>query len=237
MVTCTERQPRAPARDRAGARRCTSSTTASTPTSPGCWRDAPTRPTAPNGAAGRRRRPAGAKKGFDVLVEAVADAAPSAASTSRLVHRRRGRRRHAARSAGWSPRAASRRASGSPARSARRELLDDYRRRRRVRLACRVADDGDRDGIPNVLVEAMAAALPVVSTAVSGIPELVARRRERVARAAGGPGRAAPTRSARCATIRRCGAGSAHAGRATIAERFDGDASPADGRAVRAGQP
>ena len=34
-------------------------------------------------------------------------------------------------------------------------------------------DDGDRDGIPNVLVEAMAVGLPVVTTAVSGIPELV----------------------------------------------------------------
>jgi glycosyltransferase involved in cell wall biosynthesis len=34
-------------------------------------------------------------------------------------------------------------------------------------------EDGDRDGIPNVLVEAMAVALPVVTTAVAGIPELV----------------------------------------------------------------
>jgi glycosyltransferase involved in cell wall biosynthesis len=34
-------------------------------------------------------------------------------------------------------------------------------------------EDGDRDGIPNVLVEAMAVGVPVITTAVSGIPELV----------------------------------------------------------------
>ena len=40
-------------------------------------------------------------------------------------------------------------------------------------LPCLVAGNGDRDGIPNVLVEAMATGKPVVATAVSGIPELI----------------------------------------------------------------
>ncbi len=37
----------------------------------------------------------------------------------------------------------------------------------------RIGSDGDRDGVPNTLAEAMAMELPVVATAVSGIPEIV----------------------------------------------------------------
>ncbi len=40
-------------------------------------------------------------------------------------------------------------------------------------LPCRVADDGDRDGMPNVLMEAGSQGLVLVSTAVSGVIELV----------------------------------------------------------------
>ena len=40
-------------------------------------------------------------------------------------------------------------------------------------LACKVAANGDIDGIPVALMEAMAAGVPVVSTRLSGIPELI----------------------------------------------------------------
>lgn len=40
-------------------------------------------------------------------------------------------------------------------------------------LACVIAPDGDRDGIPVALMEAMSAGIPVVTTPVAGIPELV----------------------------------------------------------------
>ncbi len=40
-------------------------------------------------------------------------------------------------------------------------------------LACKIAKNGDRDGIPNVLVESLAMGLPVVATNVSALPEII----------------------------------------------------------------
>jgi glycosyltransferase involved in cell wall biosynthesis len=53
------------------------------------------------------------------------------------------------------------------------DLVVEYARADVFALACQVLENGDRDGLPNVLVEAQACGLPVVSTAISGIPELI----------------------------------------------------------------
>lgn len=53
------------------------------------------------------------------------------------------------------------------------EVLDLVRRAAVFALPCVVAADGDRDALPTVLLEAMALGTPVVSTRVSGVPEMV----------------------------------------------------------------
>lgn len=53
-----------------------------------------------------------------------------------------------------------------------RDVLTHYRDSDLFALACRITADGDRDGLPNVLVEAASQGLMPVSTTVSGISEL-----------------------------------------------------------------
>ncbi|MFD0914968.1 glycosyltransferase family 4 protein [Pseudahrensia aquimaris] len=60
---------------------------------------------------------------------------------------------------------------GSQAQS---RVLQAYRESDLFVLPCRIAADGDRDGLPNVIVEAQSQRLPVVSSPISGIPELIA---------------------------------------------------------------
>ncbi len=53
------------------------------------------------------------------------------------------------------------------------ELRHEYERAQVFALACRELDNGDRDGIPNVLLEAMAHGLAIVSTRCPGVQEAV----------------------------------------------------------------
>jgi glycosyltransferase involved in cell wall biosynthesis len=101
-------------------------------------------------------------------------------------------------------------------------LLSEYTRASVFCLPCRVLPNGDRDGIPNVLVEAMAAGVPVVSTAISGIPELVTDGVNGLLVPPDDPERLAD------ALLRLHGdpalrARLAAAGRETVRERFDGE--------------
>ncbi|TCU14050.1 glycosyltransferase family 4 protein [Rhizobium sullae] len=56
---------------------------------------------------------------------------------------------------------------------AQEEVLGHYRQADLFALACRIASNGDRDGLPNVLVEASSQRLMCLSTDVSGVPELL----------------------------------------------------------------
>lgn len=53
------------------------------------------------------------------------------------------------------------------------QLLAMMRRAALTVLPCVVSASGDRDGLPTVLLEALAAGLPAISTEVAGIPEII----------------------------------------------------------------
>jgi glycosyltransferase involved in cell wall biosynthesis len=53
------------------------------------------------------------------------------------------------------------------------EVLAAYQSSDLFVLPCRIANDGDRDGLPNVLVEAQSQRLACISTPISGVPELI----------------------------------------------------------------
>ena len=109
------------------------------------------------------------KKGFDVLLRALA--ALPAERAWRLVHIGGGplyqNLRQQARDLGLEGRIEWRGAL------AQAEVLAAYRAADLFVLASRVAGDGDRDGLPNVLVEAQSQELACVATEVAAIPELI----------------------------------------------------------------
>jgi glycosyltransferase involved in cell wall biosynthesis len=159
-----------------------------------------------------------AKKGFDVLVDACAvlrsqgipfEAAivgqpdkHSAAIAARIAEHRL--QEHVA----------------LPGPMGQQQLLAEYRRASALCMPSRLLPD-DRDGIPNVLVEAMAAGTPVIASAVSGIPELVQHEVNGLLVAPEDPQALAHTLlrlhgdPALARTLAR-------SGQATVAERFDG---------------
>ena len=110
-----------------------------------------------------------AKKGYDDLIAALA-ALPGALSW-RLVHigdgPLGGSLRRQAREAGIAGRITWLGAQPQDV------VLANYRAADLFVLASRIADDGDRDGLPNVLMEALSQRVAAVSTRVSAVPELI----------------------------------------------------------------
>ena len=109
------------------------------------------------------------KKGFDDLLRALALIPPEC--HWRLVHIGGGALLRELEALGRSLGIAERIEWRGP--QAQAAVLDAYRTADIFALPCRVSADGDRDGLPNVLLEAQSQKLACVSTRVSGIPELI----------------------------------------------------------------
>ena len=160
------------------------------------------------------------KKGFDLLIEACALLRDDGHDVELRIVGGRGEATEALRRLIEARGLQDRACLAGPC--SQEELLAELRGAEVFCLPCRVLGNGDRDGIPNVLVEAMAAGVPVVTTPVSGIPELVDD---------GVNGRLVPPDNALAVAgavaslhrdrplAQRLGA----AARATVGDRFDGD--------------
>jgi glycosyltransferase involved in cell wall biosynthesis len=104
------------------------------------------------------------------------------------------------------------------------EVLAAYRAADLFVLAAKIAPDGDRDGLPNVLTEAQSQRLACLATRLSGIPELIEDDRTGVLVAPGDPAAlaAALARLIRDPELRiRLGA----AGEARVRAQFDAAAA------------
>ncbi len=110
------------------------------------------------------------KKGFDVLLGAFAIVAASCADARCvLVGDGDGRRalEEQARRLGIADRVTF--AGAQP-----QQIVAEWLRRAHVMVApCRIGSDGNQDALPTVLIEALAAGLPAVSTPVAGITEII----------------------------------------------------------------
>lgn len=104
----------------------------------------------------------------------------------------------------------------------RDKVIEAYARAAVYVQPSRIAQDGDRDGIPNVLLEAMAMGVPVVASSVSGIPELINHERNGLLVAPDNP-QALADAMTRVLNAPALGAALAREARASVVERFDND--------------
>lgn len=72
-------------------------------------------------------------------------------------------------------------------------LLEVMQRAAAMVLPCVIGESGDRDGLPTVLLEALASGLPAISTTVAGIPEIIEHGRSGLLVPPGDPERLADT--------------------------------------------
>ena len=108
------------------------------------------------------------KKGFDVLIEAVAKLQARGVAVECVIVGEGDQRQ---------PLEELARKLGAPVRLVgainKGDVIALMARAAVLALPCVVGADGNRDALPTVLLEALAAGVPVVSTPVSGVPEIV----------------------------------------------------------------